>query len=508
MPKALRFGLDTHGAVTETPYSHLAADTRRDGLETVMAKVVGDLVGLEPIQVKPRVEEWLAAAKKNADALAAVQQGQRQAARIRNWIVAGALVILLLAGGAAWHWIVRPIQTVQPAILDGAAQLQAALSGAKTVAELRGYLRGLGVKIDDIPDERLTATVQTLIEDFKKAGVNPRDFEGAVRNALASAQASINALKLSDADRILAEELNRTADVARGRAAMLAERGRVARLQLRYRDAARFYTAASGAVAEDNKAAWGYATQAADALYNQGDEFGDNAALTEAIQRYRDALGLVPRHRSAEDWATTQMGLGNTLWKLGERESGTTHLNEAAAAFRAASEVRTRAANPQAWAAAQNNLGAALQTLGARESGTARLEEAVAAYRAALAEYTRDRVPLNWATTQNNLGNALRTLGARESGIARLEEAVAAYRAALEERTRDRVPLNWATTQNNLSGVLAVIAERSGDRGRMAAAVACARDAVAVFREAGASHYLAVAEETLAEAEAALAKMP
>ena len=109
---------------------------------------------------------------------------------------------------------------------------------------------------------------------------------------------------------------------------------------------------------------------------------------------------------------------------------------------------------------------------------------------------------------QNLLGNALSDLGARESGTARLEEAVAAYRAALEERTRAANPQAWATTQNNLGAVLAIIAERSGDRGRMAAAAACARDAVAVFREAGASHYLAVAEETLAKAKAALAKMP
>ena len=359
MPKALRFGLDTSGAVTETPYSHLAADTRRDGLETVMAKVIGDLVGLEPIQVKPRVEEWLRTARENAARLDRVS--------------------------------------------DGIDRLEAMLSGAKTVAELRGYLRGLGVEIDQVPDDRLTATVQGLIEELKKPGANPADFEGAVRTALATAQARIDALALDDADRILAEELDRTADIARGRAAMLAERGRVARLQLRYRDAARFYTAASGTMAHDDRAAWDYATDAAGALYSHGDEFGDNAALTDAIQRYRTALALAPRDRSAEDWATTQIDLGNALCALGARESSTTHLEAAVAAHRAASEVRTRATDPQGWAAAQNNLGNALWRLGARESGTTRLEEAVAAYRDALLVHTRESVPLHWATTQNNL---------------------------------------------------------------------------------------------------------
>jgi hypothetical protein len=106
------------------------------------------------------------------------------------------------------------------------------------------------------------------------------------------------------------------------------------------------------------------------------------------------------------------------------------------------------------------------------------------------------------------LGNALQTLGARESGTARLEEAVGAYRAALLEWTNERVPLYWAGAQMNLGQVLTVIAERLGDQDRMAEALACAHDAMAVFREGGASHYLAMAERILAKAEAALAKMP
>ena len=125
----------------------------------------------------------------------------------------------------------------------------------------------------------------------------------------------------------------------------------------------------------------------ADALYQQGDERGDNAALRSSIEVYQRALADYLRSQVPLDWAMTQ-----------------------------------------------NNLGIALRALGERESGTARLEEAVAAYRAALEERTRERVPLDWAQTQINLGNALATLGTRESGTTRLEEAVAAYRDALEER--------------------------------------------------------------------------
>ena len=152
-----------------------------------------------------------------------------------------------------------------------------------------------------------------------------------------------------------------------------------------YGQAAAHYGEASRiAIVADALKAREYLRAQASALVRLGDEFGDNAALREAIE----VLEAMPAGGD-------------------------------------------RAKDPHDWAATQNNLGTALAKLGERESGTARLEEAVAAFRAALQEWTRERVPLEWAGTQTNLGNALKTLGERESGTARLEEAVAAYRAAL-----------------------------------------------------------------------------
>jgi hypothetical protein len=43
-------------------------------------------------------------------------------------------------------------------------------------------------------------------------------------------------------------------------------------------------------VARDNAAAWGYRLRQAGALYDRGYEFGDNAALHEAIAFYGEAL--------------------------------------------------------------------------------------------------------------------------------------------------------------------------------------------------------------------------
>lgn len=214
------------------------------------------------------------------------------------------------------------------------------------------------------------------------------------------------------------------------------------------------------------------------ALWRLGARESDTARLDEAVSAYCDALLEYTRERVPLDWATTQNNLGLALQTLGERESSTARLDEAVAAYRNALLEYTRECLPLDWAMIQNNLGSVLSTLGERENDTARLGEAVAAYRAALLERTRERVPLSWAMTQNNLGNALSTLGEIESGTMRLDEAVVAYRAALLEQTRERVPLYWAGTQNNLGNALQILGERENDTARLDEAVAAYYDAL------------------------------
>ena len=246
-----------------------------------------------------------------------------------------------------------------------------------------------------------------------------------------------------------------------------------------YGQAAAHYGEASriAAVADGLKARE-YLRLQASALVRLGDEFGDNAALREAIEVLEAMPTGADRAKEPHDWATTQTNLGNALAKLGERESGTARLEQAVKAYRAALEEHARLRVPLEWAGTLNNLGNALRSLGERESGSARLKEAVAAYRAALGELTRERVPLDWAVTQNNLGAALKILGERENGTARVEEAVAAFRAALEERTRERVPLDWAQTQTNLGDALTALGQRESGAARLEEAVAAYRAAL------------------------------
>jgi tetratricopeptide (TPR) repeat protein len=367
----------------------------------------------------------------------------------------------------------------------------------KLITELEGKLdlnqRQIRAALDilgeaNVPAEGLAAKLVEIAERFKAlqagATAQPGD-DPNIATLKADAQKAIEGGDLANADALLAEveEQQRRAlgRLAGNAAETAARRGDLAMTRLRYLEAAEHFADAAAMFppgSADTKQRFGYLLSEADALYRQGDEFGDNGALRSAIERLRRVVDLVPRERVPLDWAMTQNNLGNALVRLGEREVDTARLEEAVTAYRDALKERTRERVPLDWATTQNNLGTALSSLGERESGTARREEAVTAYRDALKEYTRERVPLDWAMTQNNLGNALVSLGERESGTARLEEAVTAYRDALKERTRERVPLDWATTQTNLGNALMRLGERESGTVRLEEAVTVYRDAL------------------------------
>jgi tetratricopeptide (TPR) repeat protein len=401
------------------------------------------------------------------------------------------------------------------------AELLAAIARDKGVpiAPLQAVLARLGdlnVAPEQIP-ARLEAAATRLLE-LERTLAQPIQGDAASQAARDDARRMIDqgdfeaaAAKLRQGRQ---EARQRREDSQRIEATMAADEAGLAKLALRYRDAAALFAEAADLVRFDAKASWAHLLEQADALYLHGSEFGDNAALAESIEIHKQALALAPRDRVPLDWAATQNELGNALATLGAREAGTARLEEAVTAYRAALEEYTRDRVPLDWAMTQNNLGAALRNLGEREAGTALLEEAVTAYREALKEYTRDRVPLDWAMTQNNLGIALRELGEREAGTARLEEAVTAYCEALKEYTRDRVPLDWAMTQNNLGTALQTLGKREAGTVRLQDAVTAYREALkertrnrVPLNWAGTQNNLGVALSELGEREAGTARL-
>ena len=302
---------------------------------------------------------------------------------------------------------------------------------------------------------------------------------------------------------------------SRYEADFLAQEAKVDHLQLAYRDAAIKYAEAASLIAAlDRPKRWEFVWAQAYELQGQGAEFGDNAALAESIDVYREGLLLAPRAERPLDWAATKHHLGLALRTLGERESGTVLLEEAVAAYRDALKERTRERTPVDWAMTQMGLGGTLLRLGERESETARLEEALAAFRDALTEITRERLPLDWVDAQVSLGSALLALGEREGRIAKLEEALAAYRDALTETTRELAPLQWAVTQIGLGDALERLGERESGTARLEEAVAAYRDVVKeITRErapldwARAQNNLGYALQILGERESETARL-
>jgi tetratricopeptide (TPR) repeat protein len=344
--------------------------------------------------------------------------------------------------------------------------------------QVRAALGVLGE--NNIPPERLAAKLVEIAGRFRDlqatASAQPGD-DPKIAALKADAQKAIDAGELAKADALLADvetEQRRALDrLAVNAAETSAQRGEIALTRLRYAEAAMHFAKAAAvfppkSAHEDKRTS--YLTNEANALYQQGDELGDNSALFSAIERRRQLAELITSKRPPLEWPGVQNSLGIALFTLGQRESGTARLEEAIAVHREVLREPIRESVPLEWAMAQSGLANALQVIGTRESGTTKLEQAVAAYREALKERTRERAPLQWATTQNNLGSALASLGERENGTAKLEEALAAFREALKEYTRERAPLDWAMVQNNLGTVL--LALRRTD------------EAVAAFREA------------------------
>ena len=206
------------------------------------------------------------------------------------------------------------------------------------VAPLRTVLVKLGEKgvpEEDIP-KRLDAAAEELIK-LRTENERLRRGPPALAAIAEQVQALIDKGEFDDARRALARgrEASRAlrADASRYEAAFLAQEARVDDLQLAYRAAAAKYAEAASLVTPfDTERQWRFLLDQATELFKHGDEFGDNAALAEAIGVDRRRLALAPRSERPLDWTMTQNNLGNALQALGERESGTTRLEEAVAA--------------------------------------------------------------------------------------------------------------------------------------------------------------------------------
>lgn len=352
----------------------------------------------------------------------------------------------------------------------------------KDPAALEKVLLGQTERLKQQLAERaaLTSTDQEILRLAKLA--NEAVDEGALETALQfheHAKARVKALQPT---------LDRTeADVAARRAEGAAVFGRSAaayQLAFDYDKASQDYLEAFRMIAKwDRDLAFDYKTDEVQALINQGEIKGDNAALVRAVAASEEALAYAPRDTRPANWALSQSRLGLALWRLGERKGDAQYLERAAVATRAALEVTTRESAPLDWALGQNNLANILSTLGSRMRDSALLEESVTAYRAALEELPRETSPEHWSMAQNNLGTVLFDLGMRQDSVELLNDAVSVYQAALEERTRAEFPLEWAQSQTNVGLALREIGILTGDHQYLELSLAAYRAALEEYTQ-------------------------
>src|SRR5438034_1546188 len=213
---------------------------------------------------------------------------------------------------------------------------------------------------NDIPPERLAAKLVEIAERFKvvqaTASAQPGD-DPKITALKTDAQKAIEAGELAKADALLAEvetEQRGALDrVAVNAAETSVRRGEIALTRLRYTEAAKHFANAAAvfppkSAHEDKRVS--YLQKEARALYQQGDEFGDNAALLSAIERYKRLVELISREHAPLEWPSVQYNLGQALFILGQRESGTARLEEAAATFQDVLKEWTRERAPLGWA--------------------------------------------------------------------------------------------------------------------------------------------------------------
>ena len=299
------------------------------------------------------------------------------------------------------------------------------------------------------PQSSLAAKLVEIAERFKElqatASAQPGD-SPAIVSLKAEAQRAIEAGELAKADALLADveaEQRRALDrLAVNAAETSARRGEIALTRLRYAEAAKHFANAAAVFppnSEHENKRIAYLQREANALYRQGNEFGDNRALLAAIEQYKRLIELTPRERGPLEWAMAQNNLGIALRVLGERESGTAKLEEAVISYREAlKEQNPRAGTARMGPDARSIWALRSSPRGARE-GTARLEEAVVCLsRGAEGTNPRERAARMGHRARVIWAIALGRLGERESGTAKLEEAVVAYREALKEITRER----------------------------------------------------------------------
>ncbi|MCK1500786.1 hypothetical protein [Bradyrhizobium sp. 188] len=328
------------------------------------------------------------------------------------------------------------IEQAQQPLVDGFAALTTEIARSKGIdpVPLRAILVKLGEH--DVPDaaipDRLIALadkLNELREGLKSSALY--DLKPMKDSALALLEQGDFSGAYAELDRGRLVAQTRRHEVSKYEAEFLADQARVLELQISNLAAADKYRQAAALVSDEPHSAFQYLSKQANALQNEGEQFGNNDALRAAIAVWRSAKELSPFESDPENHRKAHNNLGSAIYALAHREPTNDNLFEVVAMNREVLARDTRESAPKYWGAAQANLGSALLVIGERELGTAKLIESLDRFREALKTVSREERPADWAGIQSNTGNSLKLIAQRQRSEHYFGESIEAYREAL-----------------------------------------------------------------------------
>ena len=426
----------------------------------------------------------------------------------------------------------KRIEQAQQPFVDKLAALTAEVARSKGIdpAPLRAILAKLGehdVPEAEIPDRliALADKLNELREGLRSSASDDLRPMKAKALKLLDEGDFLGAYAALDHGRLVAH--SRRADASRHEAEFLADQARILELQISNLAAAEKYGQAASLVADDVHLAFRYLTKQANAMQNEGEEFGNNDALRSSILVWRSAKGLSPFERDPDNHRKAHNNLGGAIYSLATREPTNENLLEVVAMNREVLARDTRESAPKYWAAAQANLGSALQVIGQRELGTEKLLESLERLRDALDTISREEWPADWAGIQNNIANGFKLIGQRQNSEDYFQKSIDAYREAfsvldqtmvlqramtlmnmaaaftdlgrlrnapepfeqaikelqnvLNLAPKDRYPVQWATTKHNIGSARNSLGLITGDISHYRDSIAVNAEAITVY---------------------------
>jgi len=218
-----------------------------------------------------------------------------------------------------------------------------------------------------------------------------------------------------------------------------------------------------------------------------------------AVTSYRSAQKRVNRGDPTWELGLIHRHLGTALTTQAEKaKDPIPFFKEAVGEWRQAVESLTRASMPQEWAQSQIRLGNALYRLDLVTGDSELLREALQALQGALQVYSRTETPQKWAETMHDTAQILQIYGDQLKNPEILKKAIDTCDSILQVFTRERTPLSWAKTQNTLGAALFLFDRHKGGNEHLDEAEAAIESALAIFKAHGAKGPALVAQRNLA----------